>query len=148
MKTISSDVKRMLESAHLRDFAGEAWLLEQEAKSRKSSSQIRSLTAIVIWRVKRQEKSCGFESLDLLLNDAQDLHELMAAPVSGEIEGWRCKEFGSDFEGLLDLVREEGTVGLASLLGCTQRRVQQKLKELFESESATFQGDLFFGGAA
>lgn len=142
MEIVSSNVQKMLSSNLLKEFAGEAWLLEKEG------GKVQSLVGLAVFRGRRKDVSCGFESLDQIFDDEPSRHEQLAPMFEEEIEGWRKNEFGADFECLLDLVREEGTEGLARRLRCSQRRVQQRLKEIFEKENCAFQGDLFQGGAA
>lgn len=107
------------------------WLLENDPKL---AGRATDPVGLSIFLTRREEKSCGFVSLDDKFEDGQSPHETLAAQGFEEIEVWRTKELGKEFELMLDILRNEGTIGLADLLGCSQRRVQQKLKQIYERQ--------------
>lgn len=119
------------------------WLLENDPKL---AGRAIDPVGLSIFLTRREEKSCGFVSLDDKFEDGQSPHETLAAYEFEEIEVWRTKELDEGFEKLLDALRNEGTAGVAARLGCTQRRVQQLLKSIFENASNPMQAGLFGEG--
>lgn len=116
------------------------WLLENDPKL---AGRANDTVGLSIFLTRREEKSCGFVSLDDKFEDGQNPHETLAVQDFVEIEVWRTKELDEGFEKLLNVLREEGTAGLAVKLGCTQRRVQQRLKSILENASNPLQVGLF-----
>ena len=115
--------------------SGLEWLLAHDPEMRSSAAPaIINLRGLVLRIAEFEDRSCGSVRLEMEASvDGGGLLDVLAAPQpEGEIERWRCVELQPEVELLLDLVREEGTAGLANKLHCSQRNVQQKLKKLFE----------------
>jgi len=113
--------------------SGLEWLLENDPEMRNSGIPIRNLGGLAFRIFEFEDRSCGSVRLDMEVGeDGGGLDIFAAHQQEEEIESWRFAEFAQEFEALLDLVREEGTAGLAVRLRCSQRSVQQKLKKMFE----------------
>lgn len=107
------------------------WLLENDPRFRGRANDPVGLS---IFLTRREEKSCGFLSLDDKFEDGQSPHETLANEDFEEIEVWRTEDLSKEFDLMLDIFRKEGTAGLADVLGCTQRRVQQRLKSIYDQQ--------------
>lgn len=122
--------------------SGLEWLLKNDPSMRRSGAAIRNVGALARRLVQFQDRACGATSFD---DEELALAETIAANEHKEIEAWRKLKMSEELENFLDLVREEGTAGVAKRMGCTQRAVQMKIKKLSEEGVGS---DLFFGEAA
>lgn len=134
----------MLESNQkIKQTSGVEWLLRNDPFMRRSGTAIRNVGALARRLASFQDRACAATSFDD--EDLVALSETVAAAESAEIEVWRKIRMSDELENFLDLVREEGTAGVAKRMGCSQRSVQQKLKKLAEEG---VEADLFYGEAA
>jgi hypothetical protein len=138
----------MIASPQYREYLGEAWILEN------THNNVRNVLGLAIHIVSKHNSSCGIESLDApVFQNGESAGSLMESVLIEiydfnleKIEEWRTRQISADFELLLNILREEGTDGIASRLGCSQRSVQQKLVELYKKLEQGMQSDMFMGG--
>lgn len=122
------------------DVAIHEWLLKNDPifKNRK----IRDYKAHAIFYARREEKSCGIFSID---DESQNekiqiLNETLAARGFREPKFWETQVLDERYEQICDILRLEGTKGLAQKLGRTQRWVQLQLKKIEEAQDGMKEG--------
>lgn len=119
----------MTSTKKISEFSGQEWLLKNDPIY-KTGTAIRCAGALARRLVQFQDRRCGSARIDEETEEGLSLRDTLAAPNPEEIEKWRSAEVSPELEVVLDVLRQEGTAGLAKRLGCSQRRVQQKLASL------------------
>lgn len=110
------------------DHLGEI-LSREPKKLAKIKNPLRLAGALARREIRQIYMPSGFVSFDDG-GEGLALHETISAIDQEAPTAWRLVVMDDATEHLLDVLREEGTEGLASRLGVSRRRVQQKLVAL------------------
>lgn len=116
----AADIEKLMSMKMGDDLKNQVWI-------ELTTTQKTLATAIIHSKIqlKREQKSCGFDSLDATNeeDDRLSLHEILTTPEAEEIELWRIEVLDEASEKMLDFVRDGGAA-IGRAFGVTARMGQ------------------------